>query len=119
MLRRIHGKAGVTDPRRSGYNGYTNKAVRGGVEGIGEDRSSVLVSRRKRKRYAAWLGVYLEQSCETWSAGLLETGHGNAKGFKAWGVACNGSDRRHCLHGSRGRMRMSVYRQDQAVTAVG
>jgi len=41
-----------------------------GVEVVGENRSSALVSGRKRKRYAAWLGVHLEQSCETWSAGL-------------------------------------------------
>ncbi|KAF4547222.1 Hypothetical protein D9617_52g060430 [Elsinoe fawcettii] len=56
------------------------------VKEMGENRSSALVSGWKRKRYAAWLGVYLEQACETWSAGSLETGPGNAKGVKTWGV---------------------------------
>ena len=86
---------------------------------MGENRRPVLVSRWKRKSHAAWPGVCLEQACETWSATQWETRCGNAKGFIAWGVACNGSDGRHCLHGSRGRMRMSVYGQNQAVTAVG
>lgn len=47
---------------------------------------------------------------------MMETECGNAKGIKAWGVACNGSDGRHCLCGSRGRMRMSVYGQNQVVS---
>jgi hypothetical protein len=51
-----------------------------------------LVSGRKSKRYAAWLRVYLEQSCEAWPALLWETRYGSAKGFKTWGVAHNGSD---------------------------
>jgi hypothetical protein len=43
-----------------------------------------LVSGWKRKRVAAWLGVPLEQSCETWSAWDEETCSGIAKGFKTW-----------------------------------
>ena len=35
------------------------------VEGRG---FSALVSKRKHKRYTAWLGVCLEQSCKAWSA---------------------------------------------------
>jgi hypothetical protein len=45
-----------------------------------------------------------------WPCGELEIRRGNAKGACSWGVTYNGSDRRYCLYGPRGRTRVSVYK---------
>jgi hypothetical protein len=58
--------------------------------------------------YAAWLGEYVGNSCETWSALLWggEIWQGSAKGFKTWGAAYNGG---HCTGTERLVMRPSIW----------
>jgi len=78
----------------AGYGGSTGERVReatccertDGVQETGGNRSGYWLVGWKRKSRAAWLGVQLEQACETWSPGPYESRIGIAKGFKTWGV---------------------------------